>query len=95
MLMNNRITKWPWDKFGAPEPDFDWRSIATRIEMPELVEDTDAIRQLVDFPSAERIDVRLYATMGRALIVVFGCDPEPRGLATNQSFQQLGCDDCQ
>ena len=74
MLMNNRITKWPWDKFGAPEPDFDWRSIATRIEMPELVEDTDAIRQLVDFPSAERIDVRFYATMGRALIVVFGCD---------------------
>ena len=72
--MNNRITKWTWDKFGAPEPDFDWRSIATRNELPELIEDPDAIRSLVDFPDAERIDVRFYPTVGLAILVVTGCD---------------------
>ena len=72
--MNDRITKWTWDKFAVPEPEFDWRSIATPIERPALVEDPAPIRQLVDFPDAELIDVLFYPNMGRALIVVHGCE---------------------
>ena len=82
--MNDRKTKWTWDKFVVADPEskwrelaeteFDWRSIATKLGMPKLVEDEDedAIRDLVSFPGAERLEILFYPTMGRVLVVVFG-----------------------
>ena len=83
-LMNERKIKWTWDKFVVPQPEselqsfvdsyFDWRTIAAKLEHPELVADEEVIRDLVSFPDAEKLEVRFFPMMARALVVVFGCE---------------------
>lgn len=82
--MTQRKPKWTWDKFVVPNPEsewqsfvdsnFDWRTIAIKLEDMELVPDEDAIRDLVSFPEAEKLEVRFFPMMGRALVVVCGCE---------------------
>ena len=62
--MNDRISKWTWDKFEKKEPT----------EPQERVRDPDAIKALVSYPQADAIEVHFFPVMDSAFVVVSGCE---------------------